>query len=225
MRIFFLFYILVLAVCFLGAARLLKKTKALPRADYFKALVIPISVFLLYEHLAIGNFWDFNPLFVSGFRVFNVPIEQIAFFCTASVGFLFLWEVIRSIVHGKTLAPKYFFAFAASAVMSLAFLKPRWTYSYTASFLFLIALVLDLYIFRTNTVNTKAFFIALGAAVLLVFVFNCYLALHPVIFYSPVYKSGIGILNMPVENFIYFASFFYFCAVFREKSLHIAALK
>ncbi len=58
------------------------------------AIVIPAIPFLLWDALVTGAHWHFNPLYVSGIKIINLPIEEILFFITVPFACLFTWEMI-----------------------------------------------------------------------------------------------------------------------------------
>jgi lycopene cyclase domain-containing protein len=64
--------------------------------NYTKAvlisLLIPALFFISWDiYATFAHHWDFNPKFVTGFYIFNLPFEEIFFFFSIPFACLFVW--------------------------------------------------------------------------------------------------------------------------------------
>lgn len=92
-------YFIVLAVCisgplFLSFSRKLTFYKSTARLII--SIGMPFFVFVLWDSWATGRgHWGFNPAYITGFKIFNLPIEEILFFIIIPFCALFTWEVVK----------------------------------------------------------------------------------------------------------------------------------
>ena len=60
------------------------------------AIAVVSSLYITWDSIAAGRGeWSFNPRYVTGIKVFNLPIEEILFFITVPYACLLLYEVVR----------------------------------------------------------------------------------------------------------------------------------
>jgi len=61
----------------------------------FPGLIITGLVFLVWDHLfTILDVWSFNPDYVIGLYILNLPIEEILFFITVPFACIFIYECL-----------------------------------------------------------------------------------------------------------------------------------
>lgn len=74
-----------------------------PRSDikpHLKPAFLAISIsaipFLVWDVVATARgHWQFNPKFIEGFYIFNLPIEEVWFFIAVPYSCLYVWSVVR----------------------------------------------------------------------------------------------------------------------------------
>ena len=60
------------------------------------SMIIPFLIFVLIDIIAVKrNLWFFNDNFTVGFKIFNLPVEEILFFVVIPFSCLFLWETVK----------------------------------------------------------------------------------------------------------------------------------
>ncbi len=167
------------------------------------AIVIPAIPFLLWDALVTGAHWHFNPKYVSGIKIINLPIEEILFFITVPFACLFTWEMIirrakekvwnmhwlRLLLYLALPAGIYFFS-----------IGKQYT-GLTLSFIFLANLV-DQFL-KTNLLFDKRFYFYLLLIVIFTLIFNGYLTWRPVVTYGVDYQLDFRVITIPVEDFFY----------------------
>ena len=167
------------------------------------AIVIPAIPFLLWDALVTGAHWHFNPLYVSGIKIINLPIEEILFFITVPFACLFTWEMIirrakekvwnmhllRMLLYLALPAGIYFFS-----------IGKQYT-GLTLSFIFL-ANIVDQFL-KANLLFDKRFYLYLLLIVIFTLIFNGYLTWRPVVTYGVDYQLDFRIITIPVEDFFY----------------------
>ncbi len=64
----------------------------------FLSLLIPFVLFVLIDMISTyRNLWSFNPEYVTGIYIFNLPLEEVLFFAVIPFSCLFLWETVKYI--------------------------------------------------------------------------------------------------------------------------------
>jgi lycopene cyclase domain-containing protein len=167
------------------------------------AIVIPAIPFLLWDALVTGAHWHFNPLYVSGIKIINLPIEEILFFITVPFACLFTWEmIIRRVKEKQTdLQGLRLLLYLALPVGIYFFSIGKQYTGLTLTFLFIANLV-DQFL-KTNLLFDKRFYFYLLLIVIFTLIFNGYLTWRPVVTYGVEYQLDFRIITIPVEDFFY----------------------
>ena len=167
------------------------------------AIVIPAIPFLLWDALVTGAHWHFNPKYVSGIKIINLPIEEILFFITVPFACLFTWEMIIRRVKEKVWNMhllRLLLYLALPAGIYFFSIGKQYT-GLTLSFLFIANLV-DQFL-KTNLLFDRRFYFYLLLIVIFTLIFNGYLTWRPVVTYGVDYQLDFRIITIPVEDFFY----------------------
>jgi len=167
------------------------------------AIVIPAIPFLLWDALVTGAHWHFNPEYVSGINIINLPIEEILFFITVPFACLFTWEMIIRRVKEKQIDMqllRFLLYLALPAGIYFFSIGKQYT-GLTLSFLFIANLV-DQFL-KTNLLFDVRFYFYLLLIVIFTLIFNGYLTWRPVVTYGVDYQIDFRIITIPVEDFFY----------------------
>lgn len=167
------------------------------------AVVIPAIPFLLWDALVTGAHWHFNPEYVSGIKIINLPIEEILFFITVPFACLFTWEMIIRRAKEKQINMQWLrllLYLALPAGIYFFSIGKQYT-GLTLSFLFIANLV-DQFL-KTNLLLDKRFYFYLLLIVIFTLIFNGYLTWRPIVTYGVDYQLDFRIITIPVEDFFY----------------------
>jgi len=167
------------------------------------AIVIPAIPFLLWDALVTGAHWHFNPLYVSGIKIINLPVEEILFFITVPFACLFTWEMIIRRAKEKQIDLQWLrllLYFSLPAGIYFFLIGKQYT-GLTLSFVFLANLV-DQFL-KVNLLFDKRFYFYLLLIVIFTLIFNGYLTWRPVVTYGVGYQLDFRIITIPVEDFFY----------------------
>jgi lycopene cyclase domain-containing protein len=183
----------------------------LPRFGFYRKLrplglsiLIVGGLFIFWDVLATqrGD-WSFNPLYVSGFKLFGLPYEEWLFFFTVPYSCVFLYEgMIKVLIDKKVFYQKTFYLLlaAASLVLSLFFTAQP----YTASVCLVTGLVFLTAVFLFEAIfSSRLFWLWLSAGMVLFFIFNYFLTSLPVVAYNPKAITNLRIITIPIEDFFY----------------------
>ena len=175
---------------------------------FFPAVFIAAVIFLvwdaLFTHLGV---WGFNPAYITGFRLWNLPIEEILFFFCIPYACVFTFHCLQLTVF-LNLSRKYetaitLFLILAFAAIGLLHFDRLYTASTFLSFSFL--LVLAKYIFKVTWLTT--FYATYAVLLIPFFIVNGLLTGTgldaPVVWYNDAENLGIRLLTIPVEDLFY----------------------
>ena len=167
------------------------------------AIAIPAIPFLLWDMFVTGTHWHFNPEYVSGIKIINLPIEEILFFITVPFACLFTWEMIIRRAKEKQIdlhGLRLLLYLALPAGIYFFSIGKQYT-GLTLSFIFIANLV-DQFL-KTNLLFDKRFYFYLLLIVIFTLIFNGYLTWRPVVTYGVEYQLDFRIITIPVEDFFY----------------------
>ena len=89
-----------LAFSFYPKANFSKKWKYL-----WKALLIPAAIFIVWDMaFTTMGVWGFNPKYIIGLYVYNLPLEEVLFFICIPYACVFLYEALSHLVKTNPLA-------------------------------------------------------------------------------------------------------------------------
>ncbi len=98
-------YLIVLAVSFI-APLILSFSK---KMDFYRyplrlilAIGIPFVLFIIWDIIVTARgHWSFNPNYITGLRIYNLPIEEVLFFLIIPFCGLFTWESVKYFTRQK----------------------------------------------------------------------------------------------------------------------------
>jgi lycopene cyclase domain-containing protein len=60
------------------------------------AIGLPLPFFILWDMIAAHRgYWNFNPEYITGIMVYNLPVEEVLFFIVIPFAALFTWESVK----------------------------------------------------------------------------------------------------------------------------------
>lgn len=168
------------------------------------AVFTTLVVFVVWDHFfTIWGIWGFNPEYITGYYIWDLPVEEIFFFVTVPFACLFVYEVCNFIVKKDIL--KYVarpLGVACIAVcIWLVFEYPERLYT-SVSALFAITLLTWHHVFFPKPWLGR-FWVAYIVCIIPFFIVNGILTSLPVVTYNNEFNLGIRLYTIPVEDLIY----------------------
>ena len=171
----------------------------------FLASIIIAIPFLIWDSIFTKNgYWGFNPEFISGIHIGNLPIEEVLFFIFIPFACTFIYEVCKYFFRNwnVTLLNKLFFFFIPLYALTLVIID-EYGY-YTLSVVISSSLVLFWLLSNPKyrfaplafIISTIPFLIVNGA---LTGAFTD----APVVWYSEAQKISYRIFTIPMEDILY----------------------
>jgi lycopene cyclase domain-containing protein len=148
------------------------------------------------------GWWDYNPQYITGLRVFGLPIEEIAFFFTVPLACMITFYALSRAVRGTVgLVPARRLVLIIAAGLVL-FAASQWGRERTGCDVAL-ALVTLAILYRSTLLTSRTFWAWNGVLLLLFVLFNTILTALPVVVYDEQFMTGIRIGTIPLEDFLY----------------------
>jgi lycopene cyclase domain-containing protein len=190
------------------------------------SIIIVGGTFILWDIIATyrGD-WDFNPQYLVGIEIFNLPIEEILFFITVPYSAIFLYETGKIYLKNITFhANKTIVLAIALILIVIGLMFNEQYYSLTVLFfsgLFLI--VSSIFNSKIQVLNSSLYWSWILFMYLPFFIVNYFLTSLPIVTYSPAAIWGIRITTIPFEDFFYSFSmlsfYLYVYMIVKEKWL------
>ncbi len=170
----------------------------------FPAIFITGTFFIIWDIIFTDiGIWSFNPSYLTGIYLFNLPIEEWLFFLTVPYSCVFIYEAMNYYIKKDYLQPyaqhiTYILAFLLLILAVLNHDKLYTFINFTFSALFLLA---HIFIFKTK--HLGRFYLAYLVHLIPFFLVNGLLTSLPVVLYNPTENLGVRIGSIPVEDSIY----------------------
>lgn len=150
--------------------------------------------------------WGFNPRYLLGIQIINLPVEEILFFVAIPYAGLFTYECIRVYLNynfNKWLI-KLLIVFILSWTIPIAYIHSNDWYTFSASGVMSLSLV----IFLIRTPKWFSNFLVMYWTILIPFFFSNgfltgYFTNEPIVWYNNLESQGIRIGSIPFEDFLY----------------------
>jgi len=165
------------------------------------ALFIAWDAFATYR-----GHWSFNPSHICEIELFGLPIEEILFFVTVPYSCLFIFEAILYFFgDSRIFSPnKWLFVGVGVGVALILISFGFYSKEYTLLAILSVGLsILFVSFFSVRIFSSRAYWIYTFVTFWLFFVFNCVLTSLPVVEYSPSAISGLRVITIPIEDFMF----------------------
>ena len=193
-----------------------KKAKKLDLWPGLKAIIIPALLFIIWDELVTGYFWQFNDKYILGLKIFRLPIEEILFFFTVPWACLFLWVNLEQKLKSSVIKKLSVFLMLICFLAGFFYLLAGLYYTGLVLAMFFLTIIADI-LFKTNLLAQTRFIAFLGLVIIFIGIFNGYLTARPVVLYAESLKTNFNIYTIPIEDFIYGLALIILVIIFYEK--------
>lgn len=171
------------------------------------AMILPAILYIIWDSwfTRIGV-WSFNEEYITGIKLFNLPIEEILFFFIVPYCCIFIYECVRCYLPDLKCTKRADYILGAISLALLIFGLLYYDRIYTASTFILTSLFIAIILSCRNffrDFHTNAFFISYGVILLPFLVVNGFLTAIPVVLYNDTENLGFNIYTIPFEDVFY----------------------
>ncbi len=173
----------------------------------FKAMLLPALFYIVWDMLFTKNgVWSFNENYITGIKLYNLPVEEVMFFFVVPYCCVFIYACIRGYFPDITSS-----AFSNRFLWLLVFVLLElgivyhekaytfYTFIFTGTALSLILLLQK----KKWLFHTAAFLIAYAIILIPFLIVNGLLTSIPVVLYNNAENLSIRIYTIPVEDVFY----------------------
>jgi lycopene cyclase domain-containing protein len=173
----------------------------------FPAMIIPALIYIIWDGYFISkNVWSFNEKYITGIKLFNIPLEEMVFFFVIPYCCVFIYECIRTYfpqLKNKRAGDIILMGLAVILLIVGLYFSGKhytsWTYSFNAVFIAL------LFLFRKyfSSFDATAFLISYVIILIPFLLVNGFLTSIPVVLYNNAENLGLRIYTIPFEDVFY----------------------
>lgn len=173
----------------------------------FPAMIIPAIIYIVWDiFFTAKNVWSFNEAYISGIKIFNLPIEEMLFFFVVPYCCIFIYECICC--YFPDLANKKIATSILQIMAVLLFVTGLIFYNkYYTSWAFILCglFMATLYVFKKFFKDFNAGFFLIAYAIILIpfLLVNGFLTAIPVVVYNNAENLGTRIYTIPIEDIFY----------------------
>ena len=185
--------------------------------NVFKAILMSLAVFVVWDFIVTGRHWWFNDQFTLGFKILKLPVEEWLFFITTPYASLFIWEVFAAYFKNRKLKELQIIR----SILYIGFLAGIVLFYLGKEYTGLVLIALGLVALLDWKLKTKMFiqlrtiqYMAISTLAMLIF--NGYLTWRPVVLYGEAYQLEIRIFTIPIEDFFYGYALILLCTILYE---------
>lgn len=149
------------------------------------------------------NVWQFNPEFITGIYVFNLPIEEILFFITTFYACMFVYEVLNYFIKNDILGKIAPYISIGLVVLNCVIAFIHIDLMYTFSHLLMAAITIIVHHLLLGNSVAGRFYLSYIVCLIPFLIMNGILTACPVVIYNNAENLGIRIGTIPVEDTMY----------------------
>ena len=169
----------------------------------FPGLIITGLVFLVWDHLfTILDVWSFNPDYVIGLYILNLPIEEILFFITVPFACIFIYECLKYYIKRDLLKSVSRMISIMLIILSIVLLLAFYDRVYTLITFGLLLLALS-YAEFIQKANLGRFYLAYLVSLIPFYIVNGILTSIPIVMYNNAENMAFRIGTIPFEDHFY----------------------
>ncbi len=176
-----------------------KKWSALFPAIFFTGIF-----FVLWDMIFTQmNVWNFNPTYLLGIYVGNLPLEEVLFFLVVPFSCIFVYEVIIAYFPNDLLKKWAFQLNLLFLIFFIGFGLYHHQKVYTFFQCTLLAVLLVLHQRFIHATYLGRFYLTFFICLIPFLIMNGYLTSLPIVIYNDTFNSGIRIGTIPLEDSFY----------------------
>lgn len=182
-----------------------------PRISYYRKLpavfvsmLVVGAIFVAWDYAAtLRGDWAFNESYVFGAKIIGLPLEELLFFVTVPYSCLFIYESVLAFLKERRV-PFSRGAYLGISLALMALAVSALDRAYTSAALFSASLALAiLSIIGQGLLSSASFWRYMLLCFGMFLIFNYALTSLPIVVYNPHAISGLRVLTIPVEDFLF----------------------
>jgi lycopene cyclase domain-containing protein len=170
----------------------------------FPGIIISAIFFISWDvWFTSMNVWKFNPEYVLGINILNLPLEEWLFFLIVPFSCVFIYEVMNYFIKKDIPASWYKIITLILISFLLITAGSHLDKIYTAVTFILLAVFLLFHLLILRSGYLGKFYLAWTICTVPFLIVNGILTAMPVLIYNDTENLGVRIYTIPVEDFFY----------------------
>ena len=170
----------------------------------FPGLLISGLFFLLWDHLfTVFGVWSFNPDYIIGYYLLDLPLEEILFFITVPFACIFIYECLNQYIKEDILKNISGYITLVLILLSVVLLLIYYDRVYTLITFGLLAGVLLIAGLGVKSKYLSRFYLAYLVSLIPFYIVNGLLTSIPVVLYNDRENMAFRIGSIPFEDHFY----------------------
>ena len=170
-------------------------------------MIIPALLYIVWDiYFTTKGVWSFNEAYITGIKLYNLPLEEVLFFFIVPYCCVFIYACIRSyfpnLVNKKN-ADVFLKVLAVLLLITgiIYFDKyyTGWTFIFTGAFILIIYSVRKFF----KSFDAVSFLVSYAICLIPFLIVNGFLTAIPVVIYNDAENLGIRIYTIPFEDAFY----------------------
>lgn len=170
-------------------------------------MIIPALLYIVWDiYFTTKGVWSFNEAYITGIKLYNLPLEEVLFFFIVPYCCVFIYACIRSYFPNLVNKKSADWILKGLAVLLLLtgiiyFDKyyTGWTFIFTGAFILIIYSVRKFF----NSFDAVSFLVSYAICLIPFLIVNGFLTAIPVVIYNDAENLGIRIYTIPFEDVFY----------------------
>jgi lycopene cyclase domain-containing protein len=173
----------------------------------FPAMIIPALLYIIWDiYFVSKGVWHFNEDYITGAKLFNLPVEEALFFLLVPYCCVFIYACIRSYfpqLKNKKWADVFLLLLAINLLLAGIIHYDKYYTGWT--FIAIGIFILLLYLFRNyfKSFDAVSFIVSYAICLVPFLIVNGFLTSIPVVLYNNAENLGIRIYTIPFEDVFY----------------------
>lgn len=170
----------------------------------FPAILLVAAGFVAWDiYFTSLGVWGFNPNYILGYYIVNLPVEEVLFFITIPYCCMFVYACLNAYIANDPFGAIHRYisigAFVLTATLGVIYFDRYYT-SWTG---LISALLLGLLVFVVRAPWMGRFWLSYCVVMLPFFICNGILTSKPVVWYNDAENLGIRLYTIPADDLMY----------------------
>jgi lycopene cyclase domain-containing protein len=171
----------------------------------FPSIIITATFFIIWDQwFTQMKIWGFNAKYLTGYYLYEIPVEEVFFFVTVPYASVFIYETLKEYVKTTELFEDLYRWFTLLFFgITLTFLYWYNDKLYTAVTCVFLALVLGTHLMVIRRRYMSWLFLTFVVSIIPMLIINGMLTAKPVVYYDLKQQIGFRVGTIPIEDFLY----------------------
>lgn len=170
-------------------------------------MIIPALLYIVWDiYFTSKGVWSFNEAYITGIKLYNLPLEEVLFFFIVPYCCVFIYACIRSYLPNlvnKKNADLFLIALGvalfAIGIIYAGKYYTSWTFIFTGAFMLIIYALRKYF----KSFDVVSFLVSYAVCLIPFLIVNGFLTAIPVVQYNDAENLGIRIYTIPFEDMFY----------------------